>query len=348
MKSLIQKLVETTGPSGFETQIRELIRNEVEPLADETRVDNLGNLISRFGKRSDGGLRIVLMAHMDEIGLMATHIDERGYVRFTPIGGVLPLNCLGGRVRFLDNTYGEKSDAQGKSIPGVIGAEKLSDASRAPTFEQMFIDVGASSRKDCPIRVGEVAAFERPFLDLGKRLVAKSMDDRVGVAILIETLRRLSQANISCPHQVYFVFTTQEEVGVRGATAAAFGIDPELGLAVDVTLSGDTPNGMRMEVSLGAGPAIKVRDQGMLADPRVVRWMASTASQQRIPHQMEVLERGGTDAKAIQLTRSGVPAGCLSIPCRYLHTPSEMVDYTDVQNAVELLSALLQGPVDLG
>lgn len=335
MKSLIQKLVEIPGPSGFEAHIREFIRQEVEPLAGNAQVDSLGNLIVTWGERKPGGHKILLAAHMDEIGLMATHVDERGFVRFTTLGGVRPVNCLGGRVRFLHG------------VQGVVGSERLSDASKAPAFEHMFIDVGAASQAENPVSVGDVAAFERPFLDLGNRLVAKSMDDRIGVAVLIETLRTLIRQEINSPHQVVFLFSVQEEVGVRGATTAAFGVDPTLGLAVDVTQTGDTPNTARMEVSLGKGPAIKLRDQGMLSDPRVVRWMLSVAESNQIPHQREVLERGGTDAEAIQLTRSGVPAGCLSIPCRYIHSPSEMVDINDVQNAVQLMVALLQKPINL-
>jgi putative aminopeptidase FrvX len=340
MKSLIQKLVETTGPSGYESAIRQMIRADVEPLADEVRVDALGNLIARKGQRNAGGpntesgegFKIMLAAHMDEIGLIVTHVDEHGFARFTTIGGVRPHTLTGGRVRFMNGAR------------GVIGAEYIADPGELPTFEKMFIDLGATDRKTCPVSVGDIAGFERPFMDLGKRLVAKSMDDRIGVAILIETMRQLKHT----PHEVYFVYSVQEEVGVRGATGAAYGVDPDLGLAVDVTANGDTPKGIKMEVALGKGPAIKVRDAGMLADPRVVNWMVQAAEKSGIPYQMEILERGGTDARAIQLTRAGVPAGCLSIPCRYVHSPSEMVDYDDVQNSVRLLVKLLSEPVILG
>jgi endoglucanase len=193
------------------------------------------------------------------------------------------------------------------------------------------------------VRIGDVAAFERPFIDLGDRLVSKAMDDRIGAAVIIEVLRAL---NVS-PHQLFFVFSVQEEVGLRGATTAAFGVDPDLGLAVDVTGTGDTPKGRKMEVGLGKGPAIKVRDSGMLADPRVVDWMVKTAEKDRIPYQLEILEGGTTDARALQLTRAGVPTGCLSIPTRYIHSPSEMVAYGDVQNAVRMLVELLSRPVQL-
>ena len=331
MKQLIQKLTETFSPSGYETAIREVIRTEVSPLADEVRVDALGNLVARKGTKSPKGRRIMLAAHMDEIGLMATHIDDNGFIRFTGIGGIRPAALTGSRVRFVNGA------------PGVISSDRITDLTKVPTLEQCYIDVGASSQKDCPVKVGDVCGFERPFLDLDKRLVAKSMDDRIACAVLIETLRQLKET----PHEIHFVFTTQEEVGVRGASTSAFGIDPDLGLAVDVTATGDTPKALRMEVSLGKGPAIKVKDAGMLADARVVAWMVSTAERLKMQYQREVLEAGSTDARAIQITRAGVPAGCLSIPCRYVHTPSEMVDYGDVQNAVKLLTALMSKPVEI-
>ena len=332
MRSLIEKIISTPGPSGYEKQIRDVIRAEVESFADEVKVDALGNLIVRkssSGSSGRTGRRIMLAGHMDEIGIIVTHVDDNGFVRFSNIGGVYPRYVPGGRVRFLDGTI------------GVINTERITDPNKVAGLEQMFIDVGAQDKKACPIEVGDVAVFERPFTDLGDRLVAKAMDDRIAVVVMIETLRQLK----SSPHEVYFVFTVQEEVGVRGATTAAYGIDPDLGLAIDVTGTGDTPKGLVMEVALGKGPAIKVKDAGMIADPRVVDWMVKTAEKAKIPYQLEVLVRGGTDARAIQLTRAGVPAGCLSIPCRYVHSPSEMVDIHDVENAVSLLIELLSKPV---
>ena len=331
MKQLIQKLTETYSPSGYESGICEVIRKEIKPFVNEIRVDALGNLVARKGSRSKNGMRIMLAGHMDEIGLMATHVDANGFIRFTGLGGIRLTMLTGSRVRFMDGT------------PGVIGTDRLTDMSKAPTLEQCFIDVGASSLKDCPVKIGDVCAFDRPFIDLGKRLVAKSMDDRIGCAVMIESLRTLKTS----PHELYFVFTTQEEVGLRGATTSAFGVDPDLGLSLDVTATGDTPKGSHMEVALGKGPAVKVKDGGMLSDPRIVNWMIHTAEKAKIPYQREILEGGTTDARAIQVARAGVPAGCLSIPTRYVHSPSEMVDTTDVENSVRLLVALLTAPVDL-
>ncbi|MGB7876159.1 MAG: M42 family metallopeptidase [Anaerolineales bacterium] len=348
MKQLIKKLTETFSPSGSEDEIRKVILAEIQPLADDVRVDTLGNIIARKGKISVNssstgslvpaapvqarqGKRVMIAAHMDEIGLIATHIDENGFVRFTTVGIPFARYLLGGRVRFVNG------------VQGVIGSEKPEKANIIPPADKMFIDVGATGVKDCPVKVGDVAAFERPFVEMGTRLVAKSLDDRAGVAIAIETLRRLKQSL----NEVYFVFTVQEEVGVRGATVSAYGVDPEVGIAIDVTPAGDTPNPIRREIALGKGPAIKVKDHMMLTDPKVVAWMEHSAEKAKIPTQREVLTGGSTDARAIQLTRSGVPTGGLVIPCRYVHSPSEMIDYSDVENAVKLLTAMLNAPIDL-
>ncbi len=326
MKTLLKKLVETSSPSGYEEKIRAVIRSEIEGAADEMRVDALGNIIARK-RTKDGKARLMLAAHMDEIGVMVTHVDENGFVRFTNVGGVFPRNCIGGHVRFLNDHF------------GVIGIEREDNRREVPPLDKMYIDVGASSRSGCPVKVGDVAVFERPFLDLGDRIVSKAMDDRIGVAVLIKTLQEMKES----AYDVYFVFTVQEEIGTRGATTAAYGIDPHIGVAVDVTLTGDTPKCAKMDVALGKGPAIKVRDTGMLADPRIVDWMAGAAKKASIPYQLEVLDGGTTDARSIQVTRSGVPTGCLSIPTRYVHSPSEMVDYNDLQNGVKLLLAMVSG-----
>ncbi|HNS62429.1 MAG TPA: M42 family metallopeptidase [Anaerolineales bacterium] len=334
MKPLLKQLTETFGPSGYEENVRKLVRAEVKLLADEIKVDALGNLIARKrpSKFTKDTKKIMIAAHMDEIGLMVSHIDENGFARFSNIGGVFGRYVPGGRVRFLNG------------VTGVLGHDRLEKVHETPALDKIYIDVGATSKKDCPVKVGDVAAFGRSFVEMGNRLVAKSMDDRVGVLVAIETLRSLK----STPHDVYFVFTTQEEVGVRGATTSAFGIDPDLGIAIDVTPAADTPNAFKMEMKLGKGPCVKIQDPGMIADPRIVQWMIRTAEKNKIPYQREVLLVGSTDARAIQLARAGVPAGCLSIPVRYVHSPSEMVDFADVQNSVKLLTALLRTKIDLG
>jgi putative aminopeptidase FrvX len=331
MRELIRRLVETDGPSGVEERIRAVIRAEVESLADELRVDPLGSLVVRKqgadGRRGGEGQRIVLDAHMDEIGVMVTYVDEKGFARFTRIGGVRSLTCVGARVAFADGTM------------GVIGVEaKREKANEIPKFDQLYIDVGATGRDDCPVRVGDAAVFVRPLFAQGTRLVAKAMDDRIGCAVLIETLRRLERT----PHDVYFVFSVQEETTLSGARTSTYGIEPDLAIAVDVTGTGDTPECRPMAVELGKGPAVKVKDRGMIAHPAVRDLLVQRAQEADIPYQLEVLEYGTTDAAAMQLVRAGVPSGCLSIPCRYIHTPSEMVDEEDVENSVRLLLEVLR------
>jgi tetrahedral aminopeptidase len=331
-RELIKRLTETYGPSGHEHRIRDLIQREIKGAADELRVDVLGNLIAK--KKGNGGAnrkKVMLAAHMDEIGVMVTHVDEKGFLRFASIGGVFPINLNGSRCLF------------GNGVVGVFGHEKK-DATRTEVkMDRMFIDVGAANADNSAVNVGDAAGFWRDFADLGDRMVAKAMDDRIGCAVLIEAIQQLKRS----PHEIYFVFTVQEEVGLRGATTSAFGVQPDLAIAVDVTDTGDTPESTTMAVSLGKGPAIKVKDSGMLAHVGVKNLLVQTAQQSKIPYQLEVLVGGTTDAMAMQTSREGIPAGVISIPTRYVHTPSEMVDFNDVQNSVKLLVSLLSKPIKL-
>jgi tetrahedral aminopeptidase len=330
LKNLTQRITEAYGPSGYEQGVRELIRDEIKGFADELRVDALGNLIAR--KRGSGPTprkKVMLAAHMDEIGVIITHIDEKGFARFAPIGGVNPLTLYGQRCRFANG------------ITGVFGREVKDTSATEATLSKLFIDFGATSKDNVPVSVGDPAGFWRDFTDLGDRLVSKAMDDRIGCVVLIEVLRQLKRSI----HDVYFVFTVQEEVGLRGATTSAYGVQPDLAIAVDVTLTGDTPEANTMAMQLGNGPAIKVKDSGMLAHPGVKNMLADTAREAKIPFQFEVLNGGTTDAMAMQTTREGVPTGCLSIPTRYVHSPSEMIDFNDLMNGIKLLLAVLSKPI---
>jgi putative aminopeptidase FrvX len=334
VKELIRELTEAFGPSGHEDKVRDVLKARLKGHVDEMRVDPMGNLIALKRGHPKAGIethKIMLAAHMDEIGVIVSHIDDKGFMRFSAVGGVFPPTLQGSRVVFADGAV------------GVIGRERPQSPSESPTIDKMYIDVGASDKQHLNRKVGDLACFSRPFVDMGQRLVAKAMDDRIGCAVLLQTVLELKPS----PHDVFAVFTVQEEVGCRGATTSAFGVEPDVAIALDVTLTGDTPEAWPMAVSLGAGPAIKVKDRGMLAHPGVKNWMANTAQRLGIPYQFEVLEAGSTDAMAIQTSRAGVAAGVLSIPSRYTHTPSEMVDMDDVQNAVKLLLGLLSGPVDL-
>ncbi|MDP3486617.1 MAG: M42 family metallopeptidase [Bacillota bacterium] len=324
MKELIKKVVEAYGPAGNEAAIREIIKQEVSPYVDEIKVDALGNLIAI---KRGGEKKIMFAAHMDEIGVMVTHVDKHGFLRFYPVGGLSPLTLIGNRVVFENGTV------------GVIGNEKL-EAQKDLTLNKLFIDIGADTKEQAleKVNIGDVAAINREYVDLGKRLVSKAMDDRIACVILIEALKKVTKP----AYDIYAVFTTQEEVGLRGARVAAYGISPDLGIAIDVTRTGDTPESATMDVSLGKGPTVKIRDSSLLCTPSVRRYMEEVAKANGIEYQLEVLEAGGTDAGAIQLTKGGIPAGVMSIPCRYIHTASEMIDYDDVVNGVKLITAIME------
>jgi len=332
MKETIRTLVETFGPAGSEERVREAVAGMIRDRCDSLTVDALGNLIAfREGKRGGGGggegagpKRIMLAAHMDEVGLIVTHVDEKGFMRFAPVGGVDAFTMLGQRVVF------------GNGATGVVWMERL-DKMKDLRFDKMFVDVGAASAESAGVSVGDAAVFDRKLAQVGKRLTSKSMDDRAGCAVLVETIRRLGPA----PCDLFFVFTVQEEVGARGATTSAYGINPDMAIAVDVTAVGDTPKAATMDVSLGKGAAIKVKDSYLVAHPRVRDLLVATAKDSGIPYQMEVLERGGTDAGPIHTTREGVPSGVISIPTRYIHTPCETVDVEDVEACVRLLERTL-------
>jgi endoglucanase len=333
MLELAKRLTEAFGVSGFEEEIRAAIRDEIAGTVDDIKVDTLGNLVA-FRRGTGGGKRVMLAAHMDQIGLMVTHIDGQGYLRFAPVGGIFPLTCWGKQVRFTDGTV------------GTVGLDGRAKRSEAPELKDMFIDVGATSRAEVKQKVGDVATFIYPFVAQGNAWFASNHDDRIGCIVLAQLLRELKGAAVA--HDLYAVFTTQEEVGLRGATTSAYAIEPEIGIALDVTLTGDLPYATpAMEVAMGKGVAIKVQDGGMISHTGLNRLLIAAAEAADIPYQREVLLRGTTDARSIQTTHAGVPASCLSIPSRHVHTPSQLVDRRDVEGAVALLKVFLSGAIKL-
>jgi len=330
MIDLIRKLVEAYGPSGHEDQTREIVLTEIKGLYDDMTVDALGNVIAWKRSGIKDAPRLMLSAHMDEIGMMVSHIDKDGFMRFTALGGLNANTLHGQRVRFADGTI------------GAIGVDSEVGWGDAPKIEQLFIDAGNGGKKH-GVKVGDAAGMFREMTVNGTRLTSKTMDDRIGCAVQIETMRAVQGKKL--PSDVAFVFSVQEEVGLRGAKTAAHAVDPQLGIAIDVTRTGDTANGIKMEVALGKGPAIKIRDSGMLAAPEAIAHMEKAAKAARVPYQREVLLAGSTDAAAMQLARAGVRAGCLSIPCRYIHTTSETVDIKDVEGAIKLLAKAVEMPI---
>jgi len=326
MIKLLTELCGTFGPSGDEDLVAALVRRRVKPLVQEVAEDSMGNVMARCPGK---GARVMLAAHMDEIGVVVTHVDARGFARFGTIGGVRLESAVNQRVRLRNGRVGVMMEED----RGNKDDKKL---------DRMYIDFGyesaAAAKKE--VRVGDSACFDRGLEVLGERAISKAMDDRVACAVLIETARQLQKS----PNDVTFCFTVQEEVGTRGAMPAAYALNPDVALSVDVTLTGDIPECRPMEVALGGGAAIKVKDGGHIAHPKVRDLMVRIARAKRIKHQLEVLNLPGasTDAMAIHRVREGVPTGCLSIPCRYVHSVSEMVDLRDVEASVNLLVAFLQ------
>jgi len=272
----------------------------------------------------------MLAGHMDQIGLMVTFIDEKGFLRFTNVGGISPSISVSQRVIFENGTI------------GVIGTEFL-ESIKDLKLDKLFIDIGASSKEEAEklVSIGDIAGYYNEFLSDQTRVISPSLDDRLGCFIMIEALKQIKDPH----HDLYFVFSTQEEVGIRGAKTAAYGIDPDYGLAIDVTATGDTPKAKPMAVKLGAGPAIKVRDNSMLAHPVMKNYMVKQAKDNGIPYQMEVLEYGGTDSGAIHLNRSGVPSGVLSIPTRYIHSTCETCYIEDIKQSVSLAVKILENQI---
>lgn len=329
MDAFIRSLSIAIGPPGREEPVRQLIARRIEAHVDDLRVDVMGNLIA-YRRGNDSSRRLLLSAHMDEVGIMITHIDAEGFLRFEPLGGLVPQRLPGQRFRFPNG------------VVGSVGVERL-DPGKELQFRHLYLDIGARSADEAreQVQIGDAACYDQQPAEAGARLIGKAMDDRAGCAVLVEAL--VTAGRPAC--DLYAVFSVQEEVGARGARTAAFALEPSLAVAIDVTPCGDTPEGERLPVRMGSGAAIKVKDRSLLAHPAVKEHLEHLALAHGIPHQYEVLPFGGTDAGPIHLSRAGVPSGVISIPCRYLHTPAEMVDRGDLAACVELTRRLIESPL---
>jgi len=336
--SLLKKLSECVGPSGNEGSVRELVIDELRRVADELRVDTLGNVIAvKRGSRGSG--KLMLAAHMDEIGLFVSHIDDKGFLRILPIGGVSERSLVYQRVLIKTRDGRVYKGVIGLKPPHVIKPEELR---QIPEMKEFFVDVGATSREEVlnmGVRVGDIAVYDRELSTLaGDRVTGKAIDDRVGLTVMLKSFEIIESTELD----VYAVATVQEEVGLKGAEVAAYSITPDVALALDVTIASDFPGVSEHEwcTQLGKGPAIKVADgrsaSGLIAHPEVVNMLVKVAEESGIPYQIEVLAGGTTDASVIALNKEGVPAGVVSIPSRYIHSPVEVIDLKDVINAVKL------------
>ena len=334
--NLLSDVCRIPGAPGYEQRIREYIIETVTPYVDEVQTDAMGNVIAIKKGQSDD--RVMVAAHMDEISFIVTEVDKEGFVRFHTLGGFDPKTLTAQRVII----HGRED------VMGVMGTKPIhvltaEERSKAPKTTEFFIDTGLPVEKvQKLIRVGDVITRERELIEMGDCVNSKSLDNRVSVFILLETLRQLKDKTV--PNDIYAAFTVQEEVGLRGAIAAASGINPKFGIALDVTLAYDLPGAASHEMitRLGQGTAIKVMDGATICDYRMVEYMRQLAENHKIKHQMEVLPAGGTDTAGLQRHAAGGSiAGAISIPTRYLHQVIEMAHKEDIQDTIDLLMACL-------
>nr|BCX01398.1 MAG: peptidase M42 [Bacteroidota bacterium] len=332
---LLKRIVETPGAPGREEPIRQVIMEAVRPLVDEVRVDALGNVIAH--KRGRGEMRVLLAAHMDEIAFMVNHIDDRGFIRFVPLGGFDPKTLVAQRVI----VHGRQD------LPGVLGTKPVhvmtqEERKKVPEIKEFFVDVGLPAERVRElVRVGDVITRQRELIRVGDTVTAKSLDNRLSVFVLLEALRELGAHEAD----VYAVFTVQEEVGLRGSRVVVRQVQPHVGIALDITLANDIPGipEPEQQCRLGKGTAIKVMDASAIADARLIDFLVQVAEEHKIPYQLDVSPAGGTDTAGIQyLSGDGVVAGCLSTPTRYVHSTTEMAHTADIQASIRLLARALE------
>lgn len=336
--ALLKQLSEVAGIPGWEDRVRDLVIQELEGLVDDVRVDALGNVIAH---KTGSGKKVMLAAHMDEIGFYVRHIDDKGFLRVQNVGGFDTRNLFARQV----TVHTVSGDLLGLLNPASkpIHISKSEERNKIPTVAEFFIDTGLSSDEvKAHVAIGDPVTLRQEAHSLGKLFTGKAMDDRASVFVVLESLKALKNETLPC--DLYAVFTTQEEVGLRGAITSSYGIEPDLGIALDVTLAVDTPGAQADQAvtEMGKGVAIKVMDSSSISDRGLVQEFISLAKAKNIDYQMEVLPRGGTDAGAIQRSHAGVRSITLSIPTRYVHTVTETVHTGDLAATVALLSAYLK------
>jgi len=336
---LLKRLCETPGISGREERMRALVIEELRPLVDSVECDAMGSVIAKR-KGSGTGPRVMLAAHMDEIGFMVKHVDERGFLRLQPVGGWDPRNLVAQRVWVHPR---EGDSLLGALMPAAKPIHLLTpeEANKPPKMEEMYVDLGLPGERVRElVEVGDPVTMARTCERMGDAVVSKTLDDRVSVFVMIEALRAVGS------HQccILAVATTQEEVGLRGAQTAAYALEPDIGIAIDVTLANDFPGPSDHEriTEMGKGTAIKIMDSSLICHPKLVRHFRDVAEKHGIPYQLEILSRGGTDAGGIQRSRSGVPSFTLSVPTRYVHTVNETAAVSDIQASIDLLARYLE------
>jgi endoglucanase len=336
---ILEKLANASGVTGREDEVRSLMIKYLKPYADEVKEDKIGNVVAiKKGKKNAS--KLMLAAHMDEIGLLVKTITKEGFLQFMKMGGIDDRVLLAQKVMVC---------TENGLLHGIIGSkpphiQKEDERKRVLASDELFIDIGAENQEEARkmgVRIGDPVEFDIKFAKLSKDVViGKAFDDRAGCVAMIEVMKRLEKTDCT----IFAVGTVQEEVGCRGAVTSAFGLSPDLGIALDVTVAGDTPGVKESEapVKLGKGPSLGIADSGLITHLKVLKLLIDTAEENKIPYQLEAGLAGTTDASRIALAREGVPSGPLSIPTRYIHSPTSMINLTDVENVIKLTLAAVK------
>jgi len=335
---LLKTLCETPGVPSREEPIREVVIDALTPLVDSVSVDVMGNVIGY--KKGTGGPKVLIAAHMDEIGFLVKHIDDKGFIRLQPVGGFDPRNLIAQRV-WVHGFAGESLLGALQPSTKPIHTASAEELNRPPKLESLFVDLGLPAEEvRKKVEIGDQVTLARTCERVGNHVTSKTLDNRLSVFIMIEALKAVSAHQC----EIYAVATVQEEVGLRGATPVAYALEPDIAIALDVTLAMDIPGGDAAErvSELGKGTAIKIMDSSLLCHPRLVRHFRDVAEAHGIPYQLEILGRGGTDAGGMQRVRGGIPSFTLSTPCRYVHTVNESAAVTDIEASIQLLATWLE------
>lgn len=334
---LLKELTEAHGAPGFEDDIRKIVKRELKKVCNEVKNDHMGNVICFKKGTGKNRPKLMISAHMDEIGFLVKFIDDKGFIRVDPIGGFDPKTLIAKRVM----VHGRK-----KRYIGVMGTKPVhimteAEKGKMPTLDDLFIDIGLTKKElEKDVEIGAMVTLVQEFVDHGKLVSTKALDDRVGVYVMIEAVKKAK--NHQC--DIYAVGSVQEEVGLRGATTAAYGIAPDIGLALDVTLACDVPGTSPQDhiSQLGGGAAIKVKDSSVICNPKLVQMLQDLAKKNKIKYQMDVMPRGGTDTGAIQRSRQGVGSCGISIPTRYIHSVVETASKADIKACIDLLAKFIE------
>ena len=334
---LMKSLTQANGIPSMEDEVRKIVVSELRGSTDDVRVDIMGNVIGRIAGKS--GPKVAMAAHMDEIGFIVRYIDDSGFIRLQPVGGFDPRTLVAQRVAVHTRKHGS---LVGTLMPGVKPIHLMTPTDKKDLeLTDFFVDLGMQTEavKE-QVQIGDMVTMRRDFEEIGDMVISKSLDDRLGLYVMLEAIKAAGPVHA----ELYPIATVQEEVGLRGATTAAFGVQPDICIAIDTTIAGDIP-GMTADSAvtrLGAGAAIKIFDSSQLPNRKLVAHLQEIAGKFGIPHQLEVLPRGGTDAGAFQRTSEGVVTCTISIPSRYVHTVNEMCAKADIQSAVDLLARFLR------